>query len=225
MPNLKAHVESVIGPTDKCYCIPQGVDFSLYEDLLPPNEDFVKDYFPKDKFVVGYAGSIGKSNALETIIACAIELQDDKSIHFLFIADGEKLTEFKQLTSKLSNVSFVPRVKKQQVQSVLVHCDVLYDSVMNIGLYDFGLSRNKWIDYMYAAKPIIASYSGYPSMANEADCGVFVPSGNIEELKTAILLYASIPKIELNKIGNRGKEWLLKYRTFNKLAKEYILHF
>jgi glycosyltransferase involved in cell wall biosynthesis len=225
MPNLKAHVESVIGPTDKCYCIPQGMDFSLYADLLPPNENFVKDNFPKDKFVVGYAGSIGKSNALETIMTCAIQLKDNKYIHFLFIGDGDKLNEFKQLTSKLSNVSFVPRVKKQQVQSVLAHCDVLYDSVKNIGLYQFGLSRNKWIDYMYAAKPIIASYSGYPSMVNEAECGVFVPSENIEELKTAILNYASKPKSELNYIGQKGKRWLIENRTFDKLAKEYIPHF
>ncbi len=41
---------------------------------------------------------------------------------------------------------------------------------------------NKVVEYMLAGKPIIASYTGYPSMINEAECGYFVKQ---------ILLYRS----------------------------------
>jgi glycosyltransferase involved in cell wall biosynthesis len=225
MPNLKEHVVSVIGSNKKCYCIPQGIDLSLFENPIALPNDFSKDYLPKDKFIVGYAGSIGKSNALETLIACAMALKNNNKIHFLLLGEGDSLAELKQITSTFPNISFLPKVKKQQVQLVLAHCDVLYDSVKNIGLYQFGLSRNKWIDYMYSGKPIIASYSGYPSMVNEADCGIFVPSENILELKNAILHYANMSKLELIQIGKKGKIWLLEHRTFDKLAQEYILYF
>ena len=35
----------------------------------------------------------------------------------------------------------------------------------------FGVSSNKWIDYMYSAKPVIISYSGYKSLINDPGCG------------------------------------------------------
>ena len=33
---------------------------------------------------------------------------------------------------------------------------------------------NKVVEYMLAGKPILASYSGHPSMINEAACGTFI---------------------------------------------------
>ena len=73
----------------------------------------------------------------------------------------------------MTNISFAPKVKKAQVQSVLRHCDVLYFSVEDSKVWRYGQSLNKLIDYMHARKArLSASYSGYPSMLNEAQCGV-----------------------------------------------------
>lgn len=221
MPNLAEHVTNVIGSNNKCFNIPQGLEVTLYENPQPLSDEFINQHIPKSKFIVGYAGSIGRSNALETIIECAIDLKDNANIHFAFLGGGDQLEEFKKKTSGLSNISFLPKVQKKQVQSIIKHFDVLYDSVKDISLYKYGLSRNKWIDYMYAAKPIIASYSGYPSMLNEADCGTFVPAENKDSLKHVILYYASMSQDARNEIGLKGKNWLLENRAFSKLAKEY----
>lgn len=222
MPNLISHVQNVIGPNNKCFNIPQGFDPSLYKNPLPLSDGYIEQSLPQRKFIVGYAGTISRSNALETLVDCAIDLKGNKSIHFALLGDGDLLERIKYKTRQLTNISFLPKVKKQQVQLVLEHFDVLYDSVKNISLYDYGLSRNKWIDYMYAGKPIIASYSGYKSMLNEADCGTFVPAENMFALKEAIIKYASLSKEELNEIGQRGKTWLIENRAFSTLAKEYI---
>lgn len=57
------------------------------------------------------------------------------------------------------------------VQSVLSHADVLYLSTFNSKVWNYGQSLNKLIDYMVAARPIIASYSGYRSMVDESGAG------------------------------------------------------
>jgi glycosyltransferase involved in cell wall biosynthesis len=59
-------------------------------------------------------------------------------------------------------------------------------------------------------------------MINEADCGFFVESENAIEIKNKLLHLIEIPKENLNVIGNRGYEWLLKNRTWKKLADDYI---
>ena len=74
---------------------------------------------------------------------------------------------------------------------------------------------------MYSGKPIVASYSGYYSMINEANCGSFVPSYDEDELKKEILHYSYLSNQELNIIGARGKNWIIKNRNYLTLAKEY----
>ncbi len=221
MPNLSEHVESVTKQGYKCHTIPQGIDLSIFQVNEPIDYEYIESNIPKDKFIICYAGTIGRANALDTFIKVSILLKDNENIHFLVIGDGDQKTELKSLVRTNSNITFAPRIRKNQVQNVLNYCDVLYASAKDSNLYRFGLSLNKIIDYMYAAKPIILSYNGFPSMINEADCGVIVPAENIEKLKSTIINYSKMDKQKLCEIGLRGKEWLIQNRTFSKLALKY----
>ena len=74
---------------------------------------------------------------------------------------------------------------------------------------------------MSAGKVIIGSYSGYPSMINEADCGEFIPENSVEDLVVTITKYFEMePKVR-EEIGLRGRQWLIRERTFEKLALVY----
>jgi glycosyltransferase involved in cell wall biosynthesis len=221
MPNLAEHVKNVCGKELNCVCIPFGYDPDLYKAQDPLPEGYEDTYIPKDKFIVGYAGSIGVTNALEPLLQCAFEMKDKPHIHFLVLGDGDLLNEYKARTSDLTNITFVPKVKKTQVQMFLRHCDVLYFSVHDSKVWRYGLSLNKLIDYMLSAKPIIASYSGYPSMVNEAQCGIFVPAKDVSALITAVSEYSNMSRDQLAEIGQRGREWLLKNRPYDKIAFEY----
>lgn len=221
MPNLGEHVAEKIGKKKKTYCIPQGLDVSFYKKTEPLPREFSEKYIPPNKFIIGYAGSIGASNALETLVTCAHELEKE-DIHFLLVGDGEKRSQFIRETKNLTNITFCPKIRRQQVQSFLSHCNVVYDSVKDISLTKYGQSRNKWIDYMFAAKPMIVSYDGYKSMINEAGNGFFVKPEDVSELKNKILELYDLGTIERKEMGQKGKEWLLKNRTFSKLADNYL---
>jgi glycosyltransferase involved in cell wall biosynthesis len=89
-------------------------------------------------------------------------------------------------------------------------------------LAKYGLSRNKWIDYMYAGKPIICSYSGFQSMINEANSGSFVPYADADALSDEIMKYYKLPKNELESLGQNAKKYILENRSFTALAEEYL---
>ncbi len=222
MPNLKEHVNNLLNVEKEVYCIPQGVDIELYQNPEKLSEEYIQKYIPKDKFIVGYAGTIGKSNALDTIVDVAEKLKDNEKIHFLLVGDGDYREELMERSSGIENLTFAPKVKKAQVQSVIQYCDVLYDSVIDSKLYDYGLSRNKWIDYMFAGKPMLVSFKGFKSMINEAENGYFVKPENTEELMEKIKELYHLPSKELMEMGQRGKDWLLENRTFDKLAEKYL---
>ena len=81
---------------------------------------------------------------------------------------------------------------------------------------------NKVVEYMVAGKPIIASYTGYPSMINEANCGVFVNSSNSMDLKETILNIANKNVQDIKQLGEKGKKWIYENRQYSRLANEYI---
>jgi glycosyltransferase involved in cell wall biosynthesis len=221
MPNLSEHVRKISLKEIYCYCIPFGYDPEMYNQPEPLPEKYEERYIPKNKFIVGYAGSIGRTNALDTLIDCAAKMKENSDLHFLLLGDGDLLDEYKAKVKGQKNITFAPKVKKSQVQLVIRRCQVLYFSVEDSKVWQYGLSLNKVIDYMITGKPIIASYSGYPSMINEAQCGIFVPAKDVTALTQAIRTYEKMPREQLEAIGRRGKDWLLKNRPYHKIALEY----
>lgn len=222
MPNLGEHVQQVLGYPKVTSCIPMGVDAATFAipEALPV--DYEATYFPKNKFVVSHVGSIGITNALDTFLECAEAMQDQPNIHFLVVGDGDLREAYREKYSRLDNLTFGPKVTKAMVQTVLAKCDLLYFSVHVSRVWKYGQSLNKVIDYMMAGKPVVASYTGYPSMINEANCGTYVPAGDVLALKEEVMRYAKMDAQVRQSIGARGKAWLLENRNYPKLAKEYL---
>lgn len=222
MPNLAEHVLRVLGYAKTTHCIPMGVDESALTSNSELPLSYVKLYMPQDKFIVVHAGTIGITNALDTLLDCATQMQDWAHVHFLVVGDGDLRAHYQKKYAHLSNLTFAPKVPKAMVQAVLAHCDLLYFSVHVSKVWRFGQSLNKVIDYMLAGKPIVASYTGYPSMINEADCGTFVPAGDVPALQAEIERYAAMTSQERNEIGAKGRAWILANRSYRQLAQNYL---
>jgi glycosyltransferase involved in cell wall biosynthesis len=59
-------------------------------------------------------------------------------------------------------------------------------------------------------------------MINEAQCGVIIPAEDVKELKRAIEEYERMPREQLELIGRRGKDWLVRNRPYEKIAHDYM---
>ena len=223
MPNLVQHVENVLGYRRDVLCIPMGVDSSILDDCTRLSSDYVKSYLTHEgKLKVVHVGTIGITNALKTFFEAAEALKADQSVHFILVGDGALKESYLQKYGYLPNITFAPKVPKNKVQSVLSNCDLLYFSTFKSKVWDYGQSLNKVIDYMMSGKPIVASFSGFPSMINEAGCGSFVPAEDVQSLVTEIHRYMNMDYQELASLGNKGKDWLLTHQTYRQLANNYI---
>lgn len=222
MPNLGEHVHNVLGYPRPTHCIPMGVDADLYAVPTALPEGYKEMNFPKDKFIVAHVGSIGITNALDTFLECAQAMSANSLIHFLVVGDGDLRETYRNQYVHLTNLTFAPRVDKKMVQTVLSQCDLLYFSVHVSKVWQYGQSLNKVIDYMMAGKPVVASYTGFPSMINEADCGSYVPAGDVISLQKEVERYAQMSEQERMMMGAQGKNWLLANRQYPKLAADYL---
>lgn len=221
MPNLGEHVAEVLGLPRSVRCIPMGVAENFFGGGESLADGYAEQYIPKDKFIVAHVGSIGITNALETLLDCAQLMDQNQRVHFLVVGEGDLRALYQQKYAHLSNLTFAPRVPKTMVQGVLKRFDLLYFSVHASKVWRFGQSLNKVIDYMLAGKPVVASYSGFPSMINEAECGSFVPAGDVQALRQEFERYLKMPDSLRETIGKRGRDWLLSNRQYSKLAKDY----
>jgi glycosyltransferase involved in cell wall biosynthesis len=222
MPNLKQHVLNRGISNKPVFCSPLGFEPNNYmgEDISLNNP--FQNLISENKIIIGYAGSMGISNGMEIFIEAIRLMNVYPNIHFLLVGSGDLKEKFEKILYENTNVSFLPRIEQNQVKYFLSICDFLYLSTQDSKVWDFGQSMNKVVEYMLAAKPIIATYSGYPSMINESDCGVFVNTKNPEELRDVFLEYAKLSKDQLRQIGENGCKWIFENRTYAKLAKEYF---
>ena len=217
MPNLKEHVQSTLGFAKEVSCIPIG--FSN-KDIIESRKikKSIELQIPSAKFIVGYFGGIGISNALNSFFDSIHKLEKNKEIHFIIAGDGDLKKKYYANTKYLNNVTFLPLIEKKFIHSLMSFCDLLYFSTHNSKIWQYGQSLNKLVDYMLSGRPIIGSYNGYKTMINESDCGEFVMPYDSNELINKILKYQRMSKEERLNIGEKGKKWILKNRSYEKIS-------
>ncbi|PID47290.1 MAG: glycosyltransferase WbuB [Proteobacteria bacterium] len=225
MPRLDLHVKDILGYEKAFFCSPFGFEPKNYESQVFKVKNPFDDIFPKDKIIIGYAGSMGITNALEPFMKSIYLLKDNDKIHFMLVGSGDLKEGFQRNLSSCKNVSFLPRIKHDEVKYFLDKCDILYLSTQHSKVWRYGQSMNKVVEYMLSSKPIIASYSGYPSMINEANCGYFVSSDDPYDLKNAFLELANMDEKKRKAMGYNGKKWIYENRQYEKLAQDYLKQF
>jgi glycosyltransferase involved in cell wall biosynthesis len=222
MPNLHEHVQGLTGDGSNVICVPMGVSCDMLKQGAQLQDGYLEKYLDKQYFNVVHAGTIGITNALETLFSAAELLIENKKIRFVIVGDGNLKKYYEKKYGHLNNVVFAPKVSKAQVNSVLSQSSIVYFSTYKSKVWQYGQSLNKVIDYMLSGRPIVASYSGYPSMINEADCGFFTPAEDHIALANKILEVSLMDPVDLDLIGSRGRPWLIENRSFKRLADYYF---
>jgi glycosyltransferase involved in cell wall biosynthesis len=220
MPKLDVHIRAVINSNFSFKWLPTGIDVEKTKELQLPTE--IAQNIPKDKFIAAYAGSLGRVNCVEEIIDAAEFLSDRMNIHFIILGNGPLESSLKRRASKLDNVTFVDKIDKKYVNGFLMRCSVLLHPVMDREIYNYGISPNKWIDYMLSGRPIIVSYNGFPSLISDAKCGVFIKAQNPILLAKEIVKFSEYDESVLAEMGCLGKNYVLEKLNYNRLSDEYL---
>jgi len=223
LPNAKKYMVDNGLKENKFIYIPNGINMDevkKFEDI----DDDIKQLIPKDKFTIGYVGTIGIANALEYLIKAIKELKGYENIYFIIVGKGSKKEKLKQFVDKnnLTNVTFIDPIPKIQVQGMLKYIDICYIGWKKESIYKYGISANKLFDYMYAGKPILHSFSGEGDIVKLAKCGISVEAENVDSIKKGILELYNMQKKDREILGQNGKKYVLKYHTYENIARKYM---
>ena len=226
LPNAKIHCVEHGLNEDKFFYVPNGIVAEDWENQSPIDSEYqikIQQIKSQFEFLVGYAGGHAISNALDELLEVA-KLCKTEAIAFLLIGDGIEKERLKKRIEieRINNVFFFNAVHKNKIPSLLSFMDALYIGWQKQNLYRFGVSPNKIFDYMMAGKPIIQAIEAGNNLVAEADCGFYAEPENVAAIKNVILKLKNLSKEEREKLGNNGKQFVLKEHSYTVLSERFI---
>jgi hypothetical protein len=201
--------------------LPNGVSEFEINKKTPLSKD-VANLIPKDKFIIGYCGTLGLANAIEFFVQTSLELRSQSEYYFVIVGDGREKHRLMSMVTNSKNIIFINSIPKQQVHSLFSFFDVCYIGWRKHNLYEFGIGSNKLPEYLFSRKPIIHSYSGKNDIVKIANAGISVEAESVIEIIKAINLLHSYSKSKLDIFGQNGFLYAKNKLTYKVLAQELI---
>lgn len=218
LPNFKEYLDENGFHKKKFVWIPNGISEKHSNKAVNPLFNL-----PENKFNVLYAGTVGNANAMEYFIEAARLLcVDNNNIHFNIIGDGPLKTSLEEQSKGLSNVTFYPKILKEELYPIVNQADVCYIGWHDKSIYRYGVSANKYNDYMLAKKAILSSSNISMDPVVMANCGMNVPAARPDLIVTSLLKFQAMTKEQISTMGENGYNFLLNNQVYSKLAKKYI---
>ena len=180
----------------------------------------ITNKIPKNKFIVGYVGTVGAANTLDSFLD-SYSYIDNENICYVVVGGGKEKNRLAEKYCSKS-VVFIDPIHKDQVQSMLRLFDICFLGWQKKSLYKYGTSANKIFDYMFSGRPIINAYSGKADLVEIANCGICVEAQDSNSIAISVLKLYNMSKNERNALGANGKNYALKNFSYEKLAAKYI---
>lgn len=205
----------------KFHWIPNGISLQEVmskEPLLPSTFNQI----PKDKFIIGYTGTLGVANAMDDLIEAAKIISANSNIHFVLVGSGKEkgLLIDKAKSLNLSNITFIDAIPKKQIQSMLEQFDVCYIGWQKNSLYRFGIAPNKLPEYLFAGKPIIHAFSGKGDIVEQANAGLSIDAEDPQAIANAVLHLYALNEEDRKKMGKNGKTFVLQHLDYAMIAEK-----
>jgi colanic acid biosynthesis glycosyl transferase WcaI len=167
----------------------------------------------QDRFVVSFAGIMGYSQDLATVMEAAARLKDHPEIAFLLVGDGVEKPGLQRMAAAagLHNVTFLPMQPKEAYLNILQASD--------LGLVTLRqevktpVVPSKILSLMAAGRPVLASLpleGDAPRLIAEARAGVCLPPGQPGLLADTILKF-SRDGVQGSQMGENGRRYAVEH--------------
>ena len=207
--------------------LPNGIDASEWqtnkEELPEEHREKLDRLRQTGHFIIGYTGALGLANSLDSVIDAAALLKT-RRISFVLIGQGpeKKCLQREALQRGLANVIFLPPVPKNSIPALLREMDALYIGLKKHPLFRFGVSPNKLMDYMMAAKPVIYAIEGDNDLVKESGCGISVPAEDPAAIADAVVQLMHMTSNERMELGLKGRNYVLAHHDYRILAQKFL---
>ena len=219
-------VERGMSPEKFAY-IPNGIDPSEWEagggGIPDQHGEVLSRLKNESRFIVGYTGGHGVSNALSYFVEAAVHLVGFRVTLVLVGHGPEKDALIRRARDLgLANVVFLSPVRKTSIPSLLAEMDALYLGWQRKPIYRYGISPNKILDYMMAGKVIVHANAATNDPVAECGCGISVPPEDSRGIAAAIRELMKCSREERERMGRRGRQHVLLHHDYRKLAVDFL---
>jgi colanic acid biosynthesis glycosyl transferase WcaI len=209
-------------PPEQLRVIPNFVDTDFMQPGARRN-GFSTAHDLDDQFVVLYAGNIGLTQGLETILAAARLLTHLPDLRFVIIGDGARRgwLEEQLARDRLPNLTLLPYQPRSVVPQIYASSDLCLVPLKRGTAQETFPSKIYTI--MAAGRPVVASTDADSELAwvvAEADCGWAVPPDDPVSLAAA-LREAYYRRTELANLGQNGRDYVMAHHSRAAVAAQY----
>lgn len=196
---------------DKVGVVSNGIDaLRLVPREKPPR--LVQHFEFTGKFVVGYVGTHGVAQQLETVLSAAKLLSAQSDIQFLLVGDGARRAGLIDMAKNLdlTNVHFHGLVSSTTVVDYIALCDAIVVPLRNLPLFA-GAMPSKIFEAAAMERPIILSVDGIAAdLVSKYEAGLVVPPEDSAALAAAILDLRNDPA-KCRRLGEGGRALAADY--------------
>jgi glycosyltransferase involved in cell wall biosynthesis len=218
LPGAGAHMVARGMDPAKFHYLPNGIDLDGARRSGDPPAT-IRDAVRPGAFTVGFVGTLGRANVLETLIDAA-RLLDPDEVRVVVVGHGPERSQLVERAADARNVAFVGPIPKGDVAAALQLFDACYVGYRRSSLYRFGVSPNKLYDYMAAGRPVLFAADAANQPVQEADCGLTVAPEDPAALAGAITSLAAASEAERARLGANARGYVERHHEYGRLAGE-----
>lgn len=164
----------------------------------------------EDKFIVTFAGNIGKAQSVDTIIEAANLAKENKNIEWNILGDGSEFSNISDLVEKYNlheNVNLLGRKPVSEMPKYFSKSDALIVTLKDTDILRITLPA-KVQSYMASGKPLIGAISGAgKEVIEKSKSGLAVSAEDFKGLYESVICLYNMTNEERRNIGLKGKKY------------------
>lgn len=218
--DLAQNVMAKTGHPERVRVIPNFVDTSSIAPAEKENS-YRREFGLSGKTVVMYAGNVGLSQSLGTVLEAAAALAVEEDVVFVVNGQGARRGEIERSARGLPNVVLVDMQPAGRLSEVLAAADV-HLVPLKRGLASSSVP-SKMYSILAAGRPLVASVdpgSEVERVLERSGAGVAVPPEDAEALTKALKALLDAPA-ERERMGAAGRAFVEGWASPADIAESY----
>ncbi len=207
-------------PEEKISIVNNGVETELFS----PNGDNARyELSLGDCFVVGYIGTMGFAQGLDTVLEAAeILRRAAPDLRFLLVGEGADKSRLKALIAEknLNNLLLLDGQPREQIASIIRSVNVCLVPLRKSDVFKTVIPT-KMLEFMSCGRPVVLGVEGQAQKIVEAArAGICIEPEDPEQLADAILKLKSDSQLT-RQLGINGRDYIVQHMSREQTAHDY----
>jgi glycosyltransferase involved in cell wall biosynthesis len=204
-PDMTEHVHTVSPETDVT-TIQYGSDFQIVDEISDAERTDLRRRFALNRrFLVLYAGTFGRANAIPTLLGAAKRCAHRSDVLFAFAGHGYHTPTVEQAAQRYDHICHIPPLPYPDALTLFSLADCSLVSFLDRPVLASN-SPSKFYDSLATGTPVIVTNPGWTRrFVEKNNCGWYVPPESPDHLAEHIRSLLRAPN-HLNKAGENARE-------------------